>query len=131
MITPPFVKQFVYLQHQQKKPKRKIWKALKEMGYATTMKTVYKMCKKLDNCIPLTDQKPPGQPNPHTPKAKHPYKVHVWGAISKRGPTPCLIFTGIMDAGFYTEKILGNTLSPFLPKMYPSRRQYIKLLVDI
>ena len=33
-------------------------------------------------------------------KPKHPFKVHVWGGISKRGPTELIIFEGIMDAEF-------------------------------
>ena len=30
------------------------------------------------------------------PKAKHPYKVHVWAGISKCGATNIVLFTGIM-----------------------------------
>jgi len=30
------------------------------------------------------------------PKPKHPYKVHVWGGISRHGRTRLLLFTGIM-----------------------------------
>ena len=46
------------------------------------------------------------------PKPKHPLKVHVWGGISKRGPTNIVIFTGIMTATRYTQ-ILEAGLLPF------------------
>ena len=52
------------------------------------------------------------------PTAKHPYKVHVWAGISKRGPTPMIIFDGIMKADFYVE-ILSKGLLPFTKKYYP------------
>ena len=44
-------------------------------------------------------------------KAKHPTKVHVWAGISKAGPTPIVVFTGIMEKFFCTGKdfiILGR-----------------------
>ena len=47
-------------------------------------------------------------------RAKHPYKVHVWAGISKKGGTQVLTFVGNMDAKFYVEEILGNTLLPFI-----------------
>ena len=46
-------------------------------------------------------------------KAKHPFKVNVWAGISKRGATPILIFTGVMQKEFYVEQILRNVLLPF------------------
>ena len=39
-------------------------------------------------------------------KPKHPAKVHVWGGISRHGKTKILIFNGILDGPFYTEKCL-------------------------
>lgn len=57
---------------------------------------------------------------PHISKVKHPLKVHVWGGISKRGPTQILVFTGIMKADFYTECVLQNTLLPAIHNLYPS-----------
>ena len=39
-------------------------------------------------------------------RPKHPYKVHVWGAISRRGVSKIALFTGIMDAEFYIEGVL-------------------------
>ena len=47
-----------------------------------------------------------GMPVKLKPTVKHPYKVHVWGGISKRGATSILIFTGIMKKEFYVEAIL-------------------------
>ena len=45
------------------------------------------------------------------PRVKHPYKVHVWAGILKRGATDILIFTGIMKKEFYVEAILRDTLA--------------------
>jgi len=53
------------------------------------------------------------------PKVKHPYKVHVWAGISKRGATPILLFTGIMKADFYVDSILRDTLLPFVDQTFP------------
>jgi len=47
------------------------------------------------------------------PKPKHPLKVHVWGGISKHGPTELVIFEGIMDAVLYCQ-ILETSLLPFI-----------------
>ena len=44
-------------------------------------------------------------------RPKHPLKVHVWGGISKRGPTGIVIFTGIMTATRYTEILEAGLLS--------------------
>ena len=57
-------------------------------------------------------------------RPKHPYKVHVWGGISRRGTTGLVIFTGIMDSTFYTEEILRNTLMPFLRTAYPDGHRF-------
>ena len=35
------------------------------------------------------------------PHPKHSIKVHVWAGISRRGPTPVVIFEGLMDVEFY------------------------------
>ena len=53
------------------------------------------------------------------PKVKHPYKVHVWAGISKRGATPIVLFTGIMKSEFYVESILRDTLLPFVNQTFP------------
>ena len=37
-----------------------------------------------------------GQPHKMKPTVKHPYKVHVWGGISRHGKSRLVIFTGIM-----------------------------------
>ena len=57
---------------------------------------------------------------PQVPRVKHPLKVHVWGGISRNGPTKLLIFNGIMDAEFYTRKILEETLLPSINHLYPT-----------
>ena len=53
-------------------------------------------------------------------KLKHPLKVHVWGGISRNSATPIKVFTGNMNAEFYTEEILKNTLLPAIEHLYPS-----------
>ena len=56
---------------------------------------------------------------PRIPRLKHPVKVHVWGGISRNGATQLLVFNGIMDAEFYTNKILKETLLPAINHLYP------------
>ena len=55
------------------------------------------------------------------PKPKHPLKVHVWGGISKQGPTELVIFDGVMDAVLYC-KILESSLLPFIRNTLPDHR---------
>ena len=55
------------------------------------------------------------------PKPKHPLKVHVWGGISKHGPTELVIFEGIMDAVLYC-RILETSLLPFIRNRLPAHR---------
>lgn len=59
-----------------------------------------------------------GQPRKYRPKAKHPVKVYIWGGISKRGATGCVIFTGTMDGPRYTQ-ILRAGLLPFARVKFP------------
>ena len=58
------------------------------------------------------------QPAKLKPKSKHPFKVHIWAGISKRGATPVLIFTGIMKKEFYVEEIFRNVLLPFTQRAF-------------
>ena len=55
---------------------------------------------------------------------KHPYKVHVWAGILQRGATKVLIFTGNMDALFYTEHILMRTLLPFICEKFADGHRF-------
>jgi len=55
------------------------------------------------------------------PKPKYPLKVHVWGGISKNGPTELVIFEGIMDAVLYCQ-ILETSLLPFIRNTLPAHR---------
>ena len=57
-------------------------------------------------------------------RPKHPYKVHVWAGISKRGATKVRIFTSNMDAQFYTEHILKETLLPFIREKFPDGHRF-------
>ena len=56
---------------------------------------------------------------------KHPYKVHIWTGISKRGATNVFIFMGNTDVTFYIKEILEKTLLPFKLPFYPSLRMAI------
>ncbi|XP_075455207.1 uncharacterized protein LOC142494660 [Ascaphus truei] len=40
------------------------------------------------------------------PRSKHPVKMHVWGAISRRGPGCIVIFEEIMNKAFFQEQIV-------------------------
>ena len=45
--------------------------------------------------------------------------MHVWGGISRRGPTNLLIFDGIMDGEFYLNKIMKDVYTPSAAILYP------------
>lgn len=60
---------------------------------------------------------------PLLPKPKHPYKVHVWAGISRRGTTSTLIFYGIMKSSFYIDSILTLGLLPFIKRVFPDKHQ--------
>lgn len=65
-----------------------------------------------------------GMPAKLKPKVKHPYKVHVWAGISKRGATKIVIFTGIMKKEFFVGSILKDTLLPFVVEMFPDGHRF-------
>ena len=71
------------------------------------------------NCYNAVCFRKLGQEGRYKPRAKHPFKVHVWAGISMRGATNIFIFTGIMDASFYVGKILKEQLLPFLVRKFP------------
>ena len=52
----------------------------------------------------------------YKPRPKHPTKVHVWAAISKKGRSGICIFEGCMDAVAYTG-ILERALLPMIEKL--------------
>jgi len=72
-----------------------------------------RLCFRRKNCLPK-----------YKPKVKHPYKVHVWAGISRRGRTQLLIFTGIMKQDFFVEEILHRCLLPFVLSAYPDHHRY-------
>ena len=51
------------------------------------------------------------------------FQVHVWGGISKKGPTPLAIFEGILVSGCYTS-LLETHLLPFIRKHFPQRHRF-------
>ena len=58
------------------------------------------------------------------PKVKHPFKVHVWAGISKRGGTEILLFAGIMRKEFHVENILRDTFLPFATGTFPDGHRF-------
>ena len=65
-----------------------------------------------------------GQDRTFHHRPKHPGKVHVWCAISRRGASNMIIFTGNMDANFYVTEILKNTLLPFVHQVFPDHHRF-------
>ena len=64
-----------------------------------------------------------GQPRKLKPKPKHPLKVHIWGAISKKGAAPVVIFTENLTAVQFT-KILEASLIPFVQSKFPRQHKF-------
>ncbi len=64
-----------------------------------------------------------GEPRKLKARAKHPAKVHVWGGISCRGATPCVLFTGIMISTKYV-RILEAGLLPFVKDAFPDGHRF-------
>jgi hypothetical protein len=54
---------------------------------------------------------------------KPPPKLHVSGGISRRGTTKLVVFGGIMET-FFTNKILGATVLPFVTEHFPNGHRF-------
>ena len=63
------------------------------------------------------------QPRKLKQRPKHPPKVHIWGGISKRGATPIVIFTGILNATRLA-KIFDAGLVPFVQQVFPVSHRF-------
>jgi len=61
----------------------------------------------------------------YKPRPKHPTKVHVWAAISKKGRSGIGIIEGCMVAIAYVD-ILGKTRLPMIKKLYPNGHRIIQ-----
>ena len=61
----------------------------------------------------------------YKPRPKHPTKVHVWAAISKKGRSDVCIFEGCMDAVAYVN-ILEQTLLTMIQALYPNGHQFVQ-----
>ena len=59
-------------------------------------------------------------------RPKHPFKVHVWAGISRRGATHIDIFNGIMDAKFFVDSVLEKHLIPFVAKKFPDGHRFMQ-----
>lgn len=66
------------------------------------------------------------EPCPQKGKPKHPFKVCVWASISKRGASPILTFTGIMESTFYCSEIIKETLVPFIREAFPDSHRFMQ-----
>lgn len=65
------------------------------------------------------------QPPTLKPRPKHPLKVHVWAAISKRGALKVCIFEGKMDAIFYVS-MLKKYLLLFIANNFPTSHRFMQ-----
>eukprot|EP00731_Ephydatia_muelleri_P000746 Em0001g746a len=102
------VKRFEWCQeHQQDNFSDVIWTDESSIQLETHRRTC---CRKI------------GQPPKPKPRPKHP--VHVWGAISLKGPAKLCIFDGIMDSPLYVN-ILETTLLPFLARKFPTSHRFM------
>ena len=66
------------------------------------------------------------EPCPQKGKPKHPFKVSVWAGISKRGATPLLTFTGIMEKHYYCDEIITKTLTPFVKEVFCDGHRFMQ-----
>lgn len=71
-----------------------------------------------------TSYRPVDSLNPAMPKPKHPLKLHVWAAISRRGATRITIFKDIMQKEFFTNSILKDNLLPFVIRKFPDHHRF-------
>ena len=62
-------------------------------------------------------------------RPRHPFKVHVWAAISRRGVSKIAIFTRIMDATFFIEGVLRPHLLPFIESVYPDGHRFMQNII--
>ena len=63
------------------------------------------------------------QPRKLKPRPKHPPKVQIWAAISKRGATSVVIFKGILTSTRYCE-ILETALLPFIQAAFSDGHRF-------
>ena len=66
------------------------------------------------------------EPCPQKGKPKHPFKVSVWAAISKRGASELAVFTGIMEKTFFCNEIILKTLLPFIKSTFPTGHRFMQ-----
>ena len=66
-----------------------------------------------------------GWPRKFFQRPKHPGKIHVLGAISRRGASDFLTFAGIMTSEFYCHGILEEMLKPFLDDVFPDHHRFM------
>ena len=66
-----------------------------------------------------------GEEKQMKPKPKHPFQVHVWAGISRKGATDIHIFSGIMDSVYY-QGISKDYLIPFITSTYPDSHRFMQ-----
>ena len=64
-----------------------------------------------------------GQPRKFKPKPKHPLKVHIWVAISRKGAALLVIFSKNLTA-IQFGKIVESSLVPFIRDKFPVDRKF-------
>ena len=50
----------------------------------------------------------------------------VWGAISRKGPSPLAIFKGTMDSIYYQKEIIGKALLPFIHEHFQTGHRFMQ-----
>lgn len=65
-------------------------------------------------------------------RAKHPGKLHIWGGISIRGPTPIMIFDGTerMDSIMYSD-IVRRCFLPFHKEKYQGKKNRVHFTMSL
>ena len=59
------------------------------------------------------------------PRGKHLTKVHIWAGISKKGPTPIVLYESTMNAEVYINA-LQTGLLPFIEKEFPTSHRLMQ-----
>ena len=95
------------------------WKCIRENDYFDNVIFSDESTVALDKHGKLTFRRL-RQPRKLKPRPKHPAKIHVWAAISTRGASRVVLFSGIMNAHRYC-KILESGLLPLIREKFGRR----------
>ncbi|XP_035851860.1 uncharacterized protein si:dkey-77f5.3 [Sander lucioperca] len=60
------------------------------------------------------------------PKPKKPFKIHVWGMISRQGAGPMVIFEGSMDRHYFENAIIKGVAAPYVRGHFGSDHRFFQ-----